>query len=80
MNTSYNQNDSKEFEIFLSQQDPSKLLSGKFVAKHLDMSMQTLYRRRKAGRIVCVKVDRNVRFEVQAVLKYIKENRAGVAK
>ena len=44
MNTKYNQNDSKEFEIFLSQQDPSKLLNGKFVAKHLDMSMQTLYR------------------------------------
>ena len=80
MNTNYNQNGGKEFEIFLSQQDPSKLLNGKFVANHLCMSMQTLYRRCKAGRIVYVKVDRNVRFEVQAVLKYIKENRAGVKK
>ena len=71
MNTKYNQNDSKEFEIFLSQQDPSKLLNGKFVAKHLDMSMQTLYRLCKKQLIDYVKSERNVRFEVQAVLKYI---------
>ena len=71
MNTKYNQNDSKEFEIFLSQQDPSKLLNGKFVANHLDMSMQTLYRLCKNHLIDYVKLERNVRFEVQAVLKYI---------
>ena len=71
MNTKYNQNDSKEFEIFLSQQDPSKLLNGKFVANHLDMSMQTLHRLCKNHLIDYVKLEPNVRFEVQAVLKYI---------
>lgn len=70
-----NHNGSNEFEIFLRNEDPTRLLCGKFVAGHLDISMQTLYRRCKKGLIDYIKVDRNVRFEVQAVLKYIADNR-----
>ncbi len=70
-----NDNGNKEVEIFLSNEDPTRLLCGKFVAGHLGISMQTLYRRCKNGLIDYVKVDRNVRFEVQAVLKYIEDNR-----
>ena len=70
-----NHNGSNELEIFLSNQDPTRHLCGKFVARHLGISMQTLYRRCKKGLIDYIKVDRNVRFEVQAVLKYIADNR-----
>lgn len=61
----------KQDEIFLREQDPSKLLRSKFVADFLEISMQTLYRLCKKQLIDYVKSERNVRFEVQAVLKYI---------
>lgn len=61
----------KQDEIFLIKQDPSKLLRSKFVADFLEISMQTLYRLCKNHLIDYVKLERNVRFEVQAVLKYI---------
>ena len=67
-----NNNGRKELEIILKKQDPSKLLSSRFVADFLDISMQTLYRLCKKHLIDYVKSERNVRFEVQAVLKYIE--------
>lgn len=65
----------KEDENFLRKQDPSKLLGSRFVAGFLNISMQTLYRLCKKHLIDYVKSERNVRFEVQAVLKYIETRR-----
>ena len=55
----------------LSKLDPKHLLDRHDVAKFLHISLKTLYRRCKEGLIPFVRVKRNVRFEVRAVLEYI---------
>jgi hypothetical protein len=64
--------------IHLSQMDPCQLVSRKEAADFLQISEQTLYRRRKEGLIKGVIVKRNVKFEVCEVLRYIETYRVKV--
>ena len=63
----------------LSTLDPEYLLDRKEVAEFLHISQKTLYRRCKSGLIPFVRVERNVRFEVQTVLDYIDNFRVAPA-
>lgn len=67
----------EEVKKHLSSLDPNFLLKRTEVAAFLRMSLQTLYRRCKKGRIQFVKAERNVRFRAQAVLTYIEAHQGG---
>ena len=58
----------------LSQLDPNLLLSRNDVARFLDISLQTLYRRYKEGRIHYVRTKRHIGFPVRVVLEYIEKS------
>ena len=60
-----------DWYLYLSKLDPYSLLTRQQVARFLHISMKTLSRRCKLGLIAFIKVERNVRFTVQAVLDYI---------
>ena len=74
MNTKISIEDYKQ----LSQMDPHQLLCCDEVSRFLKISNKTLYRCVKEGLILCVKVKRNVKFEVREVLKYIETYRNNV--
>ena len=55
----------------LSGLDDKCLMTYKEVAKSLELSVRTVRRRVRAGVLECVRDERTVRFEVQAVREYI---------
>ena len=57
--------------IHLSGLEDKYLLTYKQVAKILEMSIRSIQRRVRAGVLACVRDERTVRFEVQAVREYI---------
>ena len=60
----------------LSKLDPNYLLSRAEVARFLHISLQTLYRRYKAGEIFFVRTKRRIGFPVRVVLEYIEKSLA----
>lgn len=58
----------------LSKLDPNLLLSRNDVARFLNISLQTLYRRYKEGSINFVRTKRHIGFPVRVVLEYIEKS------
>ena len=60
----------------LSKLDPNYLLSRAEVARFLHISLQTLYRRYKEGKIFFVRTKRRIGIPVRVVLEYIEKSLA----
>ena len=58
----------------LSKLDPNYLLSRAEVARFLHISLQTLYRRYKEGKIFFVRTKRRIGIPVRVVLEYIERS------
>ena len=63
----------------LSKLDPNYLLSRAEVARFLHISLQTLYRRYKEGKIFFVRTKRRIGIPVRVVLEYIEKSLANNA-
>ena len=63
----------------MSKLDPNYLLSRAEVARFLHISLQTLYRRYKEGKIFFVRTKRRIGIPVRVVLEYIEKSLANNA-